>query len=148
MIPFGIKQSETIKGSLRFVDSPGQERAARFDAQFAVTDWAAMMRSGTTRLTGTFTCEGLADSAPFEGTLDIDPLRRQKLIYLFDFKANDGSTVRFEGEKRLDFLNLPKTMTTLYCRLLAGDKVIASGVMHFDVRDLPAFMASLRPFKL
>lgn len=148
MLPFGIKQSETLTGAFRFVEEPDKERSASFDAQFAVVDWAAMAKAGTTKLTGKFTCEGFVNDAPFEGTLDIDPLRRRKLIYDFTFKDAAGAEIHFEGEKRIDFLNIPKTMTTLYCRLSRKEKVIATGVMHFDIRDLPAFLASIRPVRL
>jgi len=146
MIPVGFKQSETMRGYLRFLDAPEKEREVRFDCTYEVVDWSACLSTGETSLSGTFTCEDFVAEAPMAGKLFIDPLRRRKLIYDFTIDGPDSRPLRFYGEKRIDFLHLLSSMTTLYARLMDGDKVIATGVIRFELRDLPAFLASVRIF--
>jgi hypothetical protein len=148
MLPYGFKQTETMKGYLRFLDSPDRERATRFDCEFAVIDWLAFLQTGETRLTGKFTSQDFVLEAPFEGKLFIDPFRSKKLVYEFPFDGPEGKRCVFYGEKRLEFLRFPQTITTLYSRLSLDDRVIATGILYFDLFDLPAFLLSLRPVKL
>lgn len=148
MLPIGFKQSETMRGYLRFLDEPGKERAVRFDCTYEITDWNLFLKTGETRLTGKFTCEDFVSDALMSGKLVILPVRRKLLIYDFTFPGPDGRSLHFEGEKRVEFLRILKTMRILYSRLLDGQKVIATGVIRFEWRDFPKFMASVKPTRL
>jgi len=148
MLPIGFKQTETMKGYLRFLDDARQERSTRFDCDFALVDWGAFVDTGETELTGRFNCEGFVSDAPFSGKLFIDPFRKKRLTYDFTFEGPDDKHYRFYGEKRIEFLRFPQTISTLYSRLEEGGGVVATGVLWFDFRTLPAYVASLRPVLL
>lgn len=148
MIPIGFKTTETMRGYLRFLDDARRQKPTVFDCEFAVRDWSAFIATGETELTGRFSCAGLISDAPLSGKLYIDPFRRKLLIYDFTFERADGRVFRFYGEKRIRFLFFPKTITTLYSRLETEGNVVATGVLYFDLKELPAFIANLRPVLL
>jgi hypothetical protein len=44
--------------------------------------------------------DGLAKDVPAKGRLELSPLHRNSIRYVFDFAADDGKTYRFDGSKR------------------------------------------------
>ena len=148
MLPVGFKQTDTMRGTMRFVKDPERERVFEFTCDYVMNDWAKFVADGTTQLSGTVRCEGLARNAAMTGTLRIDPLRSRRLVYEFTFPAAGRKRLRFLGEKRVDLFDPVASMTTLYGQLFDRDAVIATGVLRFDVKELPAFLLSLRPVKI
>lgn len=101
-------------------------------------------RGGTCGLEGTVTVAGIAASRPCRGSLALRPLKtRSNLLYDLSFEADDGSRWTLRGEKHAPGFT-PTGMTTLHTELRREGEVMARGRLHFDLRDVPKWLASFR----
>lgn len=141
--------------------APGAERGRAAGTQFVaelrvcIDDLAACIRDPQhpARLEGTASFPGLARAQPLQrGALLLyvpDPASGAKLMrYRFAFRADDGAEYYFDGTK---ILHTPgasrREQSTLYSRVHAGGldgPVWGAGVLVFRLRDLPAFLLSMR----
>jgi hypothetical protein len=125
------------------------------DLDVAIDDLVACVRDPqhAARLTGTATFPGLATARPLhDGHLLLyvsDPSRGAKLMrYRFGFCGDSGAEYFFDGTK---ILHTPRAsireQVTLYTRVHeAGPTgaVWGAGILAFRLRDLPAFLLSMR----
>ena len=125
------------------------------DLQVSIDDLAACVRDPQhrARLEGTATFPGLATARPLHGgelCLYVPaPAGDAKLMrYSFGFRSDAGADYFLDGTK---VLHPPRAsareQVTLYSRLHeggAGGPVWGAGVLVFRVRDLPAFLLSMR----
>lgn len=105
------------------------------------------------KLEGTVSCTGLASARPISGgELEMyvaDHRRHAKLLrYTFAFAGDDGVEYFFKGEKvlRTPFPSL-RAQVTLLSEIRVGEAegpLWGSGILTFRLRDLPAFLASMR----
>lgn len=97
-------------------------------------------------MTGRVTMEGVVDEARAEGTLDLSPFWKRRLVYRFAFSGPDGRRLRFEGAKRISGLQILRSWTTLPGRVSdESGAVVANAVVRFDLRrDLRPLLSSLR----
>jgi hypothetical protein len=160
----GFEFRERMAGPLSAgVDDPqlGAQRGRRAGTMFvadlrvSIPDLAACVRDPqhAARLTGTATFPGLATAQPLhDGQLLLyiaDPASRTKVMrYCFGFRSDAGAAYFLEGTK---ILHTPGASTreqvTLYTRVYegaAGGRVWGAGILVFRLRDLPAFLWSMR----
>ena len=95
-------------------------------------------------LSGTITIGGLARTVPLTGTLAVRLLRlsKRELIYDLEFQDDDGKLCRYEARKNVSLLRPLATMTTLHGQVFREQEVIGTATVHFELRDIPEFLAS------
>jgi hypothetical protein len=118
-------------------------------------DLAACIRDPqhTAHLDGVATFPGVATARPIhDGQLLLyapDPAGRAKLMrYRFGFRGDAGDEYFFDGTKVLHTPGASiREQVTLYTRIHAGGPdgpVWGAGILVFRLRDLPAFLLSMR----
>jgi hypothetical protein len=142
----GFQFEETMTGSYHRIDSPGEEHPIEFSVRASVPSVRKFLLEPIAAISGRIQARGLATDKPLEGTLEINPLLKRKLIYDFRFTSDAGAESRFFGEKDLEALRPVKTMTTLPGSIFEGDNEIARAVLRFRLRaDIVRFLRSFRP---
>lgn len=128
------------------------KRGERFDRPFRfdfAVDVARAERAAfgvaIGRMAGKVWIDGVANGAAAEGTLELSPLRRRQLRYVFDFEA-DGQRHRFDGHKTLGIRHPLRAWTTLPGSLYGPDgREIGRAVLRFHLRrDLLDLVMSMR----
>jgi hypothetical protein len=137
----GFHFHETMQGTYT---RDGVERPMKFSLQARAGSWLQHLRDRKARINGTVDAEGLASGRAIDGELTIDPVIRRLIRYEFSFTGDDGKPYRFAGQKDVSIFDLAGSMTTLPAEIFDGDKPIASALLKFDRRDLPAFLMSWR----
>ncbi|MBI3073227.1 MAG: hypothetical protein HYY84_14025 [Deltaproteobacteria bacterium] len=137
-----LEFSETMTGTYKLHDDAASDR--RFEFSIRVVQEPGRIEQ-TGPIEGTVTLEGFADRKPLKGTLQLAPLTRRALIYNFEFTANDGEKVRFEGTKNLSAFRPIRSMTMLAGTLYKEYRPIGAAQATFDLRrEFPRLLASLR----
>lgn len=162
--PIGFHFRERMAGPLAAgIDDPRrgaeQGRAARTtfvaDLEVTIDDLLGCIRTPphAARLSGTATFPGLATAQPIrQGELWLyvpDPAQRAKLLrYRFTFCGDDGTEYFLDGTKVLHTPGASaRQQVTLYTRVHAGSAegpIWGAGVLVFRLRDVPAFLWSMR----
>ncbi len=143
----GFEFSQTLAGAYHTLEAPGEEHRISITVTAKVHDMKSFALDPTARIQGEIDAEGFADHRPLEGTLEINPLLRQKIIYDFSFPDNDGRDCRFHGEQDLTILRSPvKAATTLPGSIYVDDEEHARAVLRFDLeKDLVKLLRSFKP---
>jgi hypothetical protein len=145
-LALGFSFEETMSGSYHLLSSQLEERAISFKLSARVTGIRQFLRDKLARVEGEVTIEGFAEQRPLEGTLALKLLDERRLTYDFTFRANDGKSYRFHGQKDVTLIAPVDTMTTLPASIYdpAGGE-IARAVLRFDTRGtLLTFLRSWR----
>lgn len=133
---------EVMAGTAR-VD--GEQRPLRLDLDASAPGLLTLWGDTEARLAGRVTLRGVADDAHAHGSLQIAPLRRRRLRYQLQFRATDGRPLRLDGWKSVRLLRPVHSMTTLPVTVYEQDgSVLGDGVLRFDLRTLPRFLAGFR----
>ena len=136
----GLHFFETMRGPM--VDPAGATHVVDFDVKIEAADTLRFLRTGTARMTGVVRARPWADDAVLEGSFGLSP---QGMAYDFTFVDEDERLHTFTGRKHLDPTAPLRTATTLHSELRRGDELLATGVLHFDLNDLPSLATSWRP---
>jgi choline dehydrogenase-like flavoprotein len=136
----GLTFDETMRGTM--ADSKGAKHLLEFTVAVEAHATRRFLTRGEARLTGVVTVEPWAKDAVLEGHFRLGP---RGMDYAFTFEDVDGQTCSFVGRKNLEWSRPLATATVLYSQLRRGEKLLASGTVHFDLNDLPALAASWRP---
>lgn len=137
-----LEFSETMTGTYTLHEQGGDAR--RFEFSIRVVQQPGRIEQ-TSPIEGTVTLEGFADRRALTGTLQVAPLTRRALVYNFEFTANDGEKVRFEGMKNLSAFRPIQSMTSLAGTLYKEYRPIGAAQATFDLRrEFPRLLASLR----
>lgn len=149
----GFRMNEVMTGSHKF--EPGFGTPVTHFMEFRVTwgtkniaDWVKRSSKNflVNFLEGTVTIEGLCRNAPCQGTLALRYFSDHSIRYTFTFEVKKVR-YRFVGEKvNIMPWNLPWSHTTCFGRLteVKSGRLVSTSVTHFRLRDVPAFLASLR----
>ena len=160
----GFQFRERMSGPLASGTDDPQAGAARgraagtmfvADLHVTIDDLAACVRDPqhATWLKGTATFPGLATAQQLhDGQLLLyvpDPASGAKLMrYRFAFHSDAGREYFFDGTKVIHTPGAPpREQVTLYTRVHeggAGGPVWGAGILVFRLRDLPAFLLSMR----
>ncbi len=150
--PLGAGSDDPLLGARR-----GRQTGALAvaDLRVSIADLAGCVRDPQhrARLEGTFTCPGLATAQPLrDGELLLyvadggDGCKR--MHYRFGFRGDDGREYFLAGTKVLHTPGASvREQSTLYTRIHTGGAdgpVWGAGVLVFRLRDLPAFLWSMR----
>jgi hypothetical protein len=141
----GLHFEETMAGTVRL---PEGERRFSFSASADSDRALAFGGRAPLRLTGTATLEGVVTDAPLQegSSLDIGIPLHDYLRYQVTFEDAEGRRYRFFGQKTVRMLKLPKTMTTLHGHLFRDGAELGPATLTFDLKDLPRFLSSWRPW--
>lgn len=144
----GFKFHETMAGTWRPGGGGGGDpaRAFRFSLDAHTADLRQFLRDNRVRLDGTVEAAGLAAHAPTTGEMTLAPLLGRTIAYEFRFAGDDGKPYRFHGRKDLTVFRPIGSITTLPGEILDGaGGLVGTALLRFDLRDLPALLASFRP---
>jgi hypothetical protein len=145
-LKLGFQFEETMSGSYHRIDTPGEEHPISFTVKADVRSLRKFLLEPIATIQGRIDARGLATDKPLQGTLEINPILKRKLIYDFRFENDAGAECRFFGEKDLEALRLVQTMTTLPGSVFEGDNEVARAVLRFPLRkDMVRFLRSWRP---
>jgi hypothetical protein len=145
-MPIGFEFSEKMSGSYHTLDDPGLEHPMTIHVRARVKDVRRFLIDPTASIEGHVQAEGLATNARLEGSLEINPVLRRKLVYDFSFTDDAGRDCRFHGEKDVEAVRLLSTMTTLPGSIFVEDREHARAVLRFRLRqDLVRMLSSFRP---
>jgi hypothetical protein len=146
----GLTFSERMTGTWHRLEAPTDERPIEFHLRATVPHVTELLGNTVAQVEGTVLAEGLTAGAPFEGTLGLGALvRERRLPYHFAFRAEDGRTYRFDGAKEVSIMDLPRSITVLPGYIYDdGGNEIGRAVLRFDLRgDLLTFLRSWRPVR-
>jgi hypothetical protein len=143
----GFQFAETMSGTFALASAPQQRRRFSFSILAHAPSALAHLLDGKTALRGTLEADGLATSAPIEGTLTLAPLTRRMIRYEFSFTGDDGQRYRFAGQKDIRLRDLRRSFTVLPGRLTDEDgREVGTADTRFDLgADLFQFLSSWRP---
>lgn len=141
----GLRFHETMTGTFYRLDAPTDERPMHFTIDVVIASLPEFLRDNVARIEGDVTIEIFADRGPLAGTLAFR-LNERSLQYEFGFKANDGQTYRFRGQKNVNLLAVVESLTTLPASVYATDgREMGRATVRFDVKsDLRKFLRSFR----
>jgi len=140
----GLKFTEAMEGTWR--PTGGAERPMRFEA--AIETHTPIRPLGTVagRLSGRMWVDGVARGSLATGTIEVSPVAGRRIRYALDFSADDGTPLRFDGWKSIDWLRPVATWTTLPGTLYGADgAVVGTAVLRFPLRDTPALLGGAAP---
>lgn len=144
----GFEFRETMSGSYHLLadGAAAPERPLRFTLHVESGPFLAFLQRPVATITGTVHAPGLARSAELQGTLGLFLASSHTLEYHFDFTADDGSPLVFDGKKVVTLGTLPESMTVLPARILRPEgEAVADALVRFDLRgDLLPFLTSFR----
>ena len=149
----GFKIDEVMSGEHRFEPSFGPDgpRKMEFRGSWGPENIVEWLRPSSEKFLwqefeGSITIEGLCKDAPATGSLELGYFEDKKIRYTLDFEV-DGKPYRFVGEKvNIRPWNLPVSHTTCFGTLVEVEsgKLVSTSVTHFQLRDAPKFLTSLR----
>jgi hypothetical protein len=145
-LALGFSFEETMSGSYHLLSSQLDERAISFTIRARVAGIRQFLKDRLARVEGEVHLEGFADHRPLEGTLALKLPGERRLTYDFNFRANDGESCRFHGQKDVTMIGLHDTLTTLPASIYdQAGREIARAVLRFDLRQsLATFLRSWR----
>jgi len=111
--------------------------------------WSAMRaaRGGTFALAGTIDLAGLVPSVACSGVLVMRPFERTTtLLYDVTWQSEDGARWSLRGEKHA-FLFMGTGMTKLHTEIRKDGELVAKGLLRFDLRDVPSWLATFRALR-
>lgn len=139
----GLSFFEAMRGSI--TDADGVERRVEFEVKAEASQLRRFARTGLLRLDGVVHAPPWVDEAPVSGSLELRPVVGRRLIYAFDFADEQGRRYAFWGRKTPSPLRPLHSMTWLEAELRRDGELLGSGVLTFDLAELPAFLASWGP---
>jgi hypothetical protein len=142
----GITFHETMAGSYHLLAAPDRARSITFTIGARSRRLLDFLRNPLTEIEGEIDAEGLARHRLVRGTLELDLLRKRKIVYRFDFRGDDGESYAFSGEKDLRKGPFLEAMTVLPGAILdAGGATVGEALLRFDLRsDLLGFVKNFR----
>jgi hypothetical protein len=139
----GSRFAESMQGS--FTQPGGSaQRDIRFRVQVTSPGIHLPIFDHMWNLDGTVTAQGLAEGAPLQGTLEVAPLAKKRLIYELGFTGTGGKRYRLLGIKNVDYTHLAHSLTHMRIQIVDEHGALAGeGEMSFNLkRDLWSFIRS------
>jgi hypothetical protein len=111
------------------------DRTFRFEFDVHAPNVLGFVTTAVGECTGQVHVDGLAKNAPATGRIELSPLRRKTVRYVFDFTGTDGARYRFDGSKRVTVRRHLVGWTTLPGHLYdAQGNVWGDALLRFPLR--------------
>jgi hypothetical protein len=111
------------------------DRAFRFDFDVHAPSLLGFATTAVGDCTGTVRIDGLARDVPARGRIELSPLHRRTVRYVFDFAGDDGKRYRFDGAKRVTLRRHLVGWTTLPGHVYDADGVVwGDALLRFSLR--------------
>ena len=122
------------------------DRPFRFDFDVHAPSVLGFATTAVGECTGTVRIDGLAKDVPATGRLELSPVARKTIRYVFDFTGDDGKRYRFDGSKRTTWRRHIVGWTTLPGKLYDADgNVWGEALLRFSLaRDLRKLLRSIK----
>ena len=85
------------------------------------------------------------ETTPTTGTITIDMLGCQRIVYDLTWRGEQGQLGRFYGWKTLGLRRLVERWTLLDGQVTLAGELLGQAQLRFALSSLPGFLASLRP---
>lgn len=141
----GFSFHELMEGTL-LCTGERFDRPFRFELDVRFPDATRVATSAVGLTEGTVRIDGIAKDTRAKGTLELSPFARRRVRYELSFVADDGTPMRFEGEKTIGGRTFTRGWTHLpgEVRTESG-KVIGVATLRFSLRDqLAVLLGSVR----
>jgi len=139
MLGFGFH--EVMEGTLLREGTPSP---FRFELDVRGPSTIRFFTSWLGSAEGTASIEGFVDRAPARGTLEIAPVRKRMIRYVFDFEGPRGELLRFDGRKRIRFWFFGWLVLRGAVYDTGGGELGTAELRFVPRRHLAAFVASFR----
>jgi len=139
----GFRFSENMYGSYRGLSGDDEPHRFDFHVDAVSDDLLQTLVDGKVKATGYVEAEGIAARSPFEGFMVVEPVRRRRIEYRFDFDGDGGRHYRYAGHKAIRHLDPVHSWTTLHGSIFddAGHEVAVS-TSRFDPKELLSFLGT------
>jgi choline dehydrogenase-like flavoprotein len=140
----GLEFSEVMAGTMTLIG--GEHVEVEFEVRASQeADEPGLDAEVSFSLEGMMRFPGLATASPCHGTLLMRPLERHATLgYTLDFDSDDGRALTLRGSKDVGVLSVLRGMTTLHTTVWHDEEMIARGILRFDLRDLPDWLATFK----
>ena len=150
----GFRIDETMSGHHAFEPEfgPAEERRPfQFDISWGPDNIREWIDPNNERflwqeLRGTVTVDGLCESVPCAGTLELRYIGEHLLRYTFEFTV-EGKRYQYVGEKvNIRPWNLPVSHTTCFGVLteVSSGRLVSRSICHFRLSTAWSFLSSMR----
>lgn len=122
------------------------DRPFRFDFDVHAPSVLGFATTAVGECAGTVRIDGLARDVPATGRLELSPVAKKTIRYVFDFTADDGKKYRFDGSKSTTWRRHIVGWTTLPGKVYdeAGN-VWGDALLRFSLaRDLRKLLSSFK----
>ena len=148
---WGFQMTELMRGEHEFVDPQYGEgkHFMEFEVDWGPEHLGIFLDPGSegfmrNTLSGTVTMGGLCESAPCQGTLDLQYHSTHKIRYTFEFEAR-GKRFQYVGEKvNIRVWNLATSHTTCFGTVVDMETgaLVSRSVTRFLISTIPSFLSS------
>jgi hypothetical protein len=142
----GFHFHQTMTGAYFFLDSPTDERAARFAITARAESVTRFVFDKAVEVDGIIDLEAFATARPLCGALLLKLIEDRRLRYDLAFDADDGKGYVLRGEQDVMLIAIVDSLTTLPASLYdSAGREIARALFRFDLqRDLGKLLKSIR----
>jgi hypothetical protein len=122
------------------------DRPFRFEFDVRAPNVLGFVTTTVGAMEGTVRIDGLAKDVPATGHIELSPVHRNTMRYVFEFTADDGKKYRFDGSKKTTVRRHLVGWTTLPGKVYDADgDVWGEAVLRFSLRrDLRDLLRSFR----
>jgi hypothetical protein len=112
------------------------DRPFRFEFDVRAPSVLGFATTAVGAMEGTVRIDGLAKDVPASGHIELSPVHRNTIRYVFEFTADDGKKYRFDGSKKTTVRRHLVGWTTLPGKVYDTDgNVWGEAVLRFSLRD-------------
>ena len=140
----GLRFEETMRGPLSPRDG-GPPVTMTVNAFVQATSVFGMWRGEPMSLYGSVAIAELLETTPTTGSITIDMLGCQRIVYDLTWRDDQGSLGRFYGWKTLGLRRLVERWTVLDGQVTQAGELLGHAQLRFALSSLPGFLASVRP---
>lgn len=135
-----------MSGTYYRLADPAAEQPFEFTIRAATPNVSEFAKTRVWTVDGRVRAKGLAEDAPFEGSLEFRLFDERRLVYRCSFPGDDGMQYELFGQKDWLMLAPLRTLTTLPGTILHEGNEVARFTVRIDLRKQGLkFASSFRP---
>ena len=122
------------------------DRPFRFEFDVHAPSVLGFATTAVGACTGTVRIDGLAKDVPASGRLELSPVAKKTIRYVFDFTGDDGKKYRFDGQKKTTLRRHLVGWTTLPGKVYDAEGAVwGDALLRFSLaRDLRKLLRSFK----